>query len=292
MTQEKSPLKGFKSLEHTPSKPNNQNIEKKLMDHNLSNNEIIPSYSNNESVSNTSNRLGIEANVCSKCGKENDKSHSFCSYCGVQIIVKEDNPSGFNFLACPSCGKENPDDAIKCNYCGKNISQEKNVHNIPSELSENVNEVRKIDPFVVPPTYDKSSSGSKQTQSEFANKRFPTVSTTDYKNKMKNGKIGLVSIPILLLLIFGLVFGGLAIGLIFDELNVQALSTFGFILFGLGYLVHAVLGFVGLFRLFFKGWTLEVLGCMLIGGGSPILFPILFGILFYIFAEILPNKHK
>jgi len=101
----------------------------------------------------------------------------------------------------------------------------------------------------------------------------------------------LLSIPILFLIIVGLIIGGFAIGLTFER-SFQELSIFGFILMGLGYLIHAGLGFVGLFRLFYKGWTLEVLGCMFIGGGSPLLFPVLFGILFYIFAEILPNKHK
>jgi ribosomal protein L40E len=288
MTEEKSPLKGFRSIGVNPSSPNNQNSEKQSIDKNLTEDKVSFSGTNEEITSITSQQPVLEKNICPKCGKENDKSHSFCSYCGGRLDINEVSTPGNKFVVCDSCGIKNPEDAITCNNCGNFLNIEGSFP--PNQSVSYENNAPKFDPYVMPPPVDNTFSESQHNQVNYTNNRFPTVSTTDFKNTMKTGNIGLVSIPILLFTILGLVFGGMAIGLIFDELNIQALSTIGFILMGLGFLIHVVLGFVGLIRLFLKGWTLEVLGCILIGGGSPILFPVLFGIFFYILAEILPHK--
>jgi len=288
MTEEKSPLKGFRSIGVNLPSSNKQDSEEQSIDNDLGKEILSPNKISRDIKRNVSLHTFQEKRICTKCGEENEKSHSFCSYCGGRLDINEESIPNNNFVVCASCGNKNPDDAINCHKCGNFLNI---VGSLPHDQTVSYeNNAPKFDPYIMPPSVGSSFSESQKNQADYTHKRFPTVSKSDFKNTMKNGNIGLVSIPILLIIILGLVFGGLAIGLISAELNVQVLSIFGFILMVLGYLLYAGLGFFGLFRLFFKGWTLEVLGCIFIGGGSPLLFPVFFGIFFYILAEILPHK--
>ena len=118
----------------------------------------------------------------------------------------------------------------------------------------------------------------------------PTVPKGAFSSYVKKGNFGPMSIGVLIIAICVLVFGGLAMEMLSGELHSNFLGTVGVVMMALGFTLHATSGFVGLVRLFAKGWTLEILGCMVIGAGSPILYPVMFGFLFYIFAEILPKR--
>jgi len=195
MTEEKSPLKGFRSIGVNPSSPSTQDKDKQSIDNNLADENLGFTGTNDVITSNTSYQSVLKKNICPKCGKENDKSHSFCSYCGGRLDRNEVSTPGNKFVVCNSCGNKNPDGAITCNKCGNYLNSGQTFPSDPTRL--NKNQAPKFDPHMMPPPVESSFSESQQKQSDFTKKRIPTLNKTDFKNTMKNGNKYSIFITIL-----------------------------------------------------------------------------------------------
>jgi len=296
MTNEKSPLKGFRSIglnRIASQNPSSSNLPKENIPILESHDTLLETDS--KAIFNRIQNAVIEVS-CPNCGTQNNKSNQKCFVCGVELSAAKTNVTHDTSMSCPACGRDNPSHDKFCGFCGAILNATSTHCQINTVTSQQnfINRQEISQPIQQPfmSKFDGNQTDVHQNQKQIANPKFPTVSKTEFKNTLKTGKMGFISFPILIIVIAFLVSGGLILMAIADELDINGLTEFGGIMIVLGLLLHAISGFIGLGRLFLKGWTLEVLGCMLIGGGSPILFPVMFGILFYVFAEILPNKRK
>lgn len=235
------------------------------------------------------------ARKCERCNTALMDNANFCPVCGTPISPITPVAGVPAEVLCSYCGVINPTDAKFCGNCGKMISKIATMGSNPVvkptildrsslEHSMPVQSFHQSPQIAFPPPPDLPSATRPKIPA------VPTIEKGAFSSYFKTGKLGLISIPVLIIAISVLVFGGLILTMAGVESNIDFLENVGYFMMALGFLSHAISGFVGLFRLFAKGWTLEVLGCMLIGGGSPILFPVMFGFLFYIFAEIFPKR--
>jgi len=200
MTKVISPLKGFRSIGVNLPSSNKQDSEEQSIDKNLGKEILSFTEISNEIKRNDSFLSFQEKRICTKCEEENDKSHSFCTYCGGRLDLKEESTPSNNFVVCTTCGNKNPEDAITCHKCGNFLNI---VGSLPHDQTVSYeNNAPKFDPYIMPPSVGSSFSESQKNQADYTNKKFPSSRTGNFKNAIKNSNKYSIFIIVLGALIF------------------------------------------------------------------------------------------
>ena len=263
MTNQNSPLKGFKPIGKSSNQGSSTtNIQSES---NLQSGKpgAIRNYQQNDNL--------IPQHTCLQCGNFLSDNSRFCPSCGAETQVTAPIVPTLNNDLCPQCGASNPVASKYCGICGSLIQQitapssiAGNLTTSPSSTNNPVAQsvfkktAQQVQTYPTQSTFVPSPQYSPQDPNLASNPKgltIPTVSKDEYKSYFKTGKFGSISILALIASIMALVFGGLILMMIGEEANIFFLPLIGIVAMVIGFGLHILSGFVGLVRLFGKGWT-------------------------------------